>query len=88
MTKNLTGKTFGEWTVLHKADKPYYYTCQCSCGEIKDVSQMKSGKYRAYINLKRKQHHLGVFDTLEEAEKARKEAEKELYKPVIKRYKK
>lgn len=39
----------------------------------------RNGKYRAYINFKRKQYHLGVFNTLNEAVEARKAAEKEIY---------
>ena len=35
---NLKDQTFGEWKVLGKASKPRYYTCQCSCGKIVDVS--------------------------------------------------
>lgn len=46
---------------------------------IKGVSYAKNGKYRAYINFKRKQYHLGVYDTKEEAEQARLNAEKEIY---------
>lgn len=55
---------------------------------IKGVSYTKNGKYRAYINLKRKQKHLGVFDTLEEAKKAREEAEKEIFDPLFEKHKK
>lgn len=49
---------------------------------IKGVSKIKSGdkdKYRAYINFKRKQYHLGKYNTLEEAAYARKEAEEKIY---------
>ena len=52
---------------------------------IKGVSRMKSGQYRAYINLRRRQIHLGCFDTLEEAEAARLEAEKLYYDPILKK---
>lgn len=34
---DLTGKQFGRWTVLHRAEKEGYFTCQCECGTIKDV---------------------------------------------------
>lgn len=37
---DLVGKEFGRWTVLAKAEKRkrgIYWTCQCSCGTIKDV---------------------------------------------------
>lgn len=43
------------------------------------VSLYANGKYRAYINFKRKQYHLGMYDTLEQATAARKQAEKEIY---------
>lgn len=46
------------------------------------VSYMKQyGKYRAYITLHRKQIYLGLYETLEEAVKARKEAEEKYYSP-------
>lgn len=35
--EDLTGRKFGKWTVLKRASKPYYYTCQCACGAVKDV---------------------------------------------------
>ena len=62
-------------------------TSKNSTTGIKGVSYTKSGKYRAYINLKRKQKHLGVFDTLEEAKKAREEAEKEIFDPLFEKHK-
>lgn len=41
-TIDLTGKTFGLWTVLHKSDKRdtggnVYWHCRCSCGVERDV---------------------------------------------------
>ena len=54
---------------------------------IKGVSKMKDGKYRAYIYFQRKRIHLGVFNTIEEAESARLEAEKELFSPLLEKYK-
>lgn len=50
---------------------------------FKGISKLKNGKYRVYINLKRKQKHLGVFDNLEDAKQARLKAEKELYDPYL-----
>ena len=41
------------------------------------------GKYKAYIKLAGKQRTLGNFDTLEEAAQARREAEVELYDPIL-----
>lgn len=43
------------------------------------VSRMRNGCYRAYINFRRKQYHLGVFDCVEDAAAARKEAESRVY---------
>ncbi len=45
---DLTGKTFGEWTVLGRAKnrgKLLYWTCKCTCGEVKEVqgSSLKRG---------------------------------------------
>lgn len=54
----------------------------------KGVSRLKSGKYRAYINVSGKQIHLGSFDIIDEAIEARKEAEKTYYKPIIEKHKK
>ena len=48
---------------------------------------MNNLKFRAYINLKRKQIHLGFFNTIEEAQEARKEAEKVFFQPLIEKYK-
>lgn len=45
---------------------------------VKGVSRTKSGKYRAYINLRRTQINLGYYDTLEEAALARREGEKKV----------
>lgn len=39
----------------------------------------QSGKYRAYINVKGKQRHLGLFDTAEEAAKHYAQAAKALF---------
>lgn len=52
--------------------------------KINGVSKTKLGRYRAYINFRRKQYHLGVYDTLEEAAAARKEAEALIYAPYLK----
>lgn len=55
---------------------------------IKGVSYIERlHKYRAYINLGGKQKHLGVYESLEEAEKARKEAEEKYFKPILEKYK-
>lgn len=39
----------------------------------------QTGKWRAYINFKQKQYHLGLYDCVEDAIAAREAAEKELY---------
>lgn len=35
---DMTGKTCGEWLVLEKGTKPYYWKCRCSCGTEKEIS--------------------------------------------------
>lgn len=45
-------------------------------------------KYRARIQINRKSKHLGYFNTLEEAIKARKEAEEKYFKPILDKYNK
>lgn len=39
----------------------------------------RGNRYRAYINFKKKQYHLGYFDNIEDAIEVRKTAEKEIY---------
>lgn len=34
---DLTGRQFGNWTVLYKVKKPNFWHCKCSCGTEKDV---------------------------------------------------
>lgn len=52
------------------------------------ISTTESGKYRAYINFKRKQYHLGVYEDKEDALAARKLAEQKIYGDFIEWYKK
>lgn len=52
----------------------------------KGVSKTRNGKYRAYINIKRKQIYLGQFDTIEKAVEARKLGEEKYFKPIINKY--
>lgn len=53
----------------------------------KGVSYMKNkGKYRAYIGLRGKQINLGLYDTAEEAYKARLVGEEKYYKPILEKY--
>ena len=53
---------------------------------VNGVSRMSNGRYRAYINFRRKQYNLGSFDTSEEASAARKEAEKLIYAPFLEKH--
>lgn len=53
---------------------------------IKGVSKIKDGKYIAYIKLKGKRKHLGTYEDIEEAEKARKKAEEMYFKPILDEY--
>ena len=48
---DITGKTFGKWTVLYKTDKRntggvIYWHCKCKCGKEKDVlgTSLRSGR--------------------------------------------
>ena len=43
-------------------------------------------KYRAYINFKKKQYHLGYFEDIEDAIEARKTAEKEIHGSFLEWY--
>lgn len=58
-----------------------------STTNVKGVSKTKHG-YRAYINVARKQIHLGSFDTLEEAKQARILAEEKYYQPILEEFSK
>lgn len=46
---DLTGKQFGEWTVLKRSDDKRYWTCRCSCGTVRDVyySSLTTGKSKS-----------------------------------------
>lgn len=46
----------------------------------------KLGKYRAYIFFKGKQYHLGIYSNMEDAIRARKSAEKEVFGNFLKWY--
>lgn len=50
---------------------------------VKGVSQMKDGKFRAYIMINKKQKHLGLFDTIEDAAEARKKAEDRYFGEIL-----
>lgn len=54
---------------------------------VKGVSYRKTtNNYVAYIGFKGKLNIIGYFKTLEEAAAARKQAEEELYKPILEKY--
>lgn len=53
---------------------------------IKGVSKIKDGKYIAYIKFRGKRKHLGTYDDIEEAKKARKKAEELYFKPILDMY--
>ncbi len=50
---------------------------------VRGVARHRTGRYRAYLTLQKRQIFLGVYDTLEEAKQARKEGEEKYYAPVI-----
>jgi len=50
------------------------------------VFQKKNGKWRAKIGFKGVIYHIGTFDTFEAAVAARKDAEKELWQPLLAKY--
>lgn len=53
---------------------------------VKGVQKTENGKFIAFIVVKKEHKHLGTFDTIEEAEAARKSAEEKYYKPILKDY--
>lgn len=46
-----------------------------------------NGKYRVRIQINKKSKHIGYFDNLETAIKARKEAEEKYFKAILEKYK-
>lgn len=50
---------------------------------VRGVYMTKGGKYIAHITFKGERRRLGTFDTLAEAAEARREAEQELFDPVL-----
>ena len=63
--KDLTGKTFGLWSVLkvdHRSEKDgkYYYTCQCQCGTVSVIrsTSLTSGNSKSCgCNIPRGEEH-------------------------------
>lgn len=50
---------------------------------VRGVSQTKNGKWVSYITLRRKRYTLGTFKNKEDAIRARKKAEEELFDPIL-----
>lgn len=50
-----------------------------SSSKVNGVSKLGSGRYRAYITFRRKQYHIGTYDTVDDAAAARKEVESVIY---------
>lgn len=62
-------------------------TSKANTSGVRGVSFKKDkNKYRARIRFKGKEYHLGYYDTLGEAERARKKAEENFYKPILEQY--
>lgn len=64
----------------------YQRTRYDSTTGYKGVSMMKNGKYRAYIFFKGKQISCGVHSNLEDAVKARQDAEDKYFKPLLEEF--
>lgn len=47
-----------------------------------------NGKYRVRIQVNHKSKHVGYFDNLQDAIKARKDAEEKYFKPILEKYEK
>lgn len=83
--QDLTGRKFGRLTTRldHLSNK---VTKQNTTG-VRGVSyQKRNGKYRAYIYFKNKCINLGEFTKLQDAAKARANAEEKYYKPILEKY--
>lgn len=53
---------------------------------VPGVSKYRNGKWRAYVNKERKQHYLGIFETLAEAVQARNQASALLHGEFARHY--
>jgi hypothetical protein len=47
------------------------------------VAKAEKGRYRASITVKHQTIHLGRYETIEEAKRAREKAEEKYFKPII-----
>mgnify|MGYP002511587032 CR=1 FL=1 len=81
---NKSRKAHVEGTYIYAIDGRKKVQSNNSTG-ITGVS-LRNGKYRAYINFKKKQYYLGTYENIEDAIKARKIAEKEIYGPFLEWY--
>ena len=77
--KNLekSKKAHVEGTYLYAIDGRKSIQSNNSTGYI-GISK-RNGKYRAYINFKKKQYHLGTYENIDDAIEARNIAEKKIY---------
>ncbi|MDQ5983898.1 MAG: hypothetical protein RUMPE_01341 [Eubacteriales bacterium SKADARSKE-1] len=46
----------------------------------------RNQRYHAQLMFQRKQHHLGYYGNIEDAKKARQEAEDQYFKPILEKY--
>ena len=89
--QNLTGKRFGQLTVLEYDTEKQKWKCQCDCGNVtyKTTGHLNSnavscgcsqkqdliGKYQAQIVFQKKRYYLGRYSRLEDAIEIRRKAE-------------
>lgn len=80
------GKMIKENTSVALINKEEAWASNANSG-IKGVYKNKRGKWYALLTFKGKRIYLGSYDTIEEATQARKEGEKEYFKPAIEEFK-
>lgn len=76
--RNLTAKVHQEHVAIKYAGFGRKINGNNGTG-VPGVSVFRNGRYRAYINIGKKQIHLGFFDKLDEARTARKAAEQRYF---------
>lgn len=72
----------GKWYKIIRKKHRTSYTVRCFCSVNRPPP--KDGRYRAYINFRRKQYYLETYDRLEDALAARKEGERKIFGEYIK----
>lgn len=83
----LKGKNYEEGAAILTNDGYSDKPGKANTSGAKGVSYRKTtNNYVAYIGFKGKLNIIGYFKTLEEAAAARKQAEEELYKPILEKY--